>query len=231
MKLIDAVVVITGASGGLGKALALALKEEGAKLVVSSRTNSEALQSVASQTGGSPIAADVTKQEEVAALAGMAIKTYGRIDIWINNAGIWIPHAPFETFDMKRTHEMFDINVFGYMYGSQEALLQMKKQNSGVLINIISTSALEGRSGSAAYCASKYAVKGLTKSLQFEVEGSGVHVVAVYPGWMKTNLFDEQKPDNFDDFMDPTDVAKTIVSNIKQDKPLEELIIRRGQTH
>ena len=228
MKLNDAVVVITGANSGLGKALALALKLENAKLVISSRIADEALVGVARETNGMPIAADITKEREVVALADAAVKAYGRIDVWINNAGIWIPHASLEELDFKRAHELIDVNLFGTMYGSREALLRMKKHGFGIIINILSTSALQGRAGSSAYCASKYTAKGFTKSLQLEVDGTGVQVIAVYPGGMMTHLFDENKPDDFEAFMDPADVANAIVSNIKQDKPLEEVIIRKS---
>lgn len=117
--------------------------------------------------------------------------------------------------------------MFGTIYGSKAALIQMKKQNSGTIVNILSTSALEGRLGSSGYGASKYAALGFTKSLRLEGDESGVKTVAVYPGGMQTHLFDEQRPENYDQYMDPKIVAEKVVANLEQEDPEEELIIKR----
>jgi len=122
---------------------------------------------------------------------------------------------------------MVEVNLFGTFHGSCAAVKQMKQQGSGVIMNVISVSALEGRPGSATYCASKYAVKGLTLSLQKEVEGTGVQVIALYPGGIKTHLYDEQKHEAYDQFMEPEEAAREIVENLQQKNPEEELIIRR----
>jgi short-subunit dehydrogenase len=91
----------------------------------------------------------------------------------------------------------------------------------------LSTSALEGRPGSSGYCASKWAAVGFTKSLRLEVESAGIKVLAIYPGGMKTNLFDEEKSKNYESYMEPDFVAGKIIENLKKESPEEELVLRR----
>ncbi len=226
MDLKNKIVVITGSTSGLGKALAEAFTRDGAKVVVSSRNEGE-VNSVAGTLNAFGVVADVTKEEDVKKLVGETVRKFGHIDIWINNAGIWIPHGPIEDLDMTRVHQMMDVNLFGTMEGTKAVLPVMRKQNFGVIINILSTSALSGRAGSSAYCASKYGATGFTKSLQLEVQGSGVKAMAVYPGGMQTHLFDEKKPDDIDQYMQPSFVAGKIIENLKATEPQEELIIKR----
>ena len=225
MDIKDKVVVITGSSRGLGKALASAFADEGAKVVVNARNKGE-LEEVATAVNAFPVVADVTKEKEVLALADAVIKKFGRIDIWINNAGIWMSHAPIETMDWQRVHELVEVNLFGTIYGSKAALVQMRKQDSGAIINIISTSALEGRAGSSGYGASKYAAAGFTKALRAETKGSNIKVIAAYPGGMKTHLFDEKRPDDIDKYMEPEFVADKILQNLVQENSEEELIVK-----
>ncbi len=227
MELNNKVVVITGGSSGLGKELAIALKNEGCKVVISSSNGSE-LSKTASEVKVAAIKADVTKEGEVEKLGKFAVEKFGRIDIWINNAGIWIPHCPIEELDMKRVHQMIEVNLFGTVYGSRVALIQMKKQGYGTIINIISTSALIGRPGSAGYCASKYAADGFTKSLRLELEPANIKVISIYPGGMKTNLFRGQKPLDYDNYMEPSYVAGRIIENLKKKNPKKELIIKKA---
>ena len=225
MEIKEKVIVITGASKGLGKALALAFRKEGATLILASHLGKE-LDTLAEKLSAYAFAADVTDEKQVMQLAEFTVKKFGRIDVWINNAGIRIPHGPIEKLDSKRVHEMMEVNLFGVIYGSKATLTQMRKQPSGVIINILSTSALTGRAFSSAYCASKYAVAGFTKSLRQE-SGPDISVIEIYPGGMKTNLFDEDKPEDFDSYMDPNYVAEIIVENFKKAIPKNELIIKR----
>ncbi len=220
------VVVITGASRGLGKALAGMLVAKGCKVVISSRDKKE-LKKAAEEIGAVAIAADVTKEKGISQLAQRVVSKYGQIDIWINNAGIWVPHVPVEELDMKRVHQMMEVNLFGTIYGSRSALLQMKKQSSGTIVNIISSSALAGRPKSSGYAASKFAARGFTESLREELREAGVKVVAVFPGGMKTHFFDEGKPADIGDYMSPEFVAQKIVENLEQESPEETLIIKR----
>ena len=227
METREKVIVITGASKGLGKALALAFKREGATLILASHLGKE-LDTLAEKLSAYAFAAEVTDEKQVMQLAKFTVKKFGRIDVWINNAGIRIPHGPIEKLDSKRVHEMMEVNLFGVIYGSKAALTQMRRQHSGTIINILSTSALIGRAFSSVYCASKYAVAGFTKSLRQE-SGPDISVIEIYPGGMKTNLFDEDKPEDFDSYMDPNYVAEIIVENFKKATPEKELIIKRNK--
>ncbi len=230
------VVVITGASRGLGKALTVILAARGAKLVISGRSAKD-LEEVAKETNAIPVTVDVTKEGDVANLAKVAISKFGHINIWINNAGLWLPKAPVESLNIKRAHELIEVNLFGTMYGSREAIICMKESISakkikkGMIVNIVSTSALQGRAGQSAYAASKHAAKGFTDSIREELLASGISVVGVYPGGIKTSLFDEKKPEDFKDFMTPESVAEKIVQNLEKDQPdIEQVLIRPGQT-
>lgn len=226
MQISNQVVVITGATKGLGKSLALAFSSAGATVVISARKDDE-LQKAATETGAMAIVCDVTKEADVKHLAEEVIKKYGRIDIWINNAGIWVPHASVEETDWQKVHDMVEVNLFGTVYGSKAALVQMRQQNSGSIINILSTIALDGRAMSSGYCASKYATVGFTKSLRKEVEGADIKVFSIYPGGMQTNFFDEKKPDDIDQYMHPDFVADNILKNLQLEEPEDELIIKR----
>lgn len=225
MQLNKKVIVITGASKGLGHALAETALREGARVVRSARTIPRG---IARHTPNEAwIRADVTKSGDINRLAQSAIKQFGGIDIWINNAGTRIPHGPIEKINVKRMRHMMDVNLFGVIYGTQAVLPYMQRRKRGVIINILSTSALTGRANSAAYCASKYAATGFTKSLRLETAAQNISVIGVYPGGMRTHFFDEQKPAEYDRYMDPAYVARRIITNLKRAQPREELIIKR----
>lgn len=224
MNLKDKVVVITGSSKGFGKELAIALLREGANVVINSNNEKE-LEDTTKEIEAFGICADVTKEEEVTNLADKVIEKFGKIDIWVNNAGMWIPHDFVENFDMDKVRNMFDLNVFGVINGSRVALRNMKKQNSGTLMNIISDSALAERPMSSLYCASKWAVNGFTKSIR--EENKNISVLSVYPGGMKTSIFGSNKPDNFNDFMEVSYVVEKVIDNLKKDNSQDELVIQK----
>jgi len=227
MKLQNAIIVITGGSQGLGKALAEVLVKAGARVIITARRN-KLLQQTAKEISATPIALDVREEKQVRRLGQAVVKRFGRLDIWINNAGVWLPHTPIEKMDMAKLHDMMEINLFGTIYGSKFALEQMRRQGGGgIIVNILSTSALAGRAGSSGYCASKYAVDGFSKSLRLEVEGDGIKVISVYPGGMRTNLFDQLRPADYDNYMDPNEVAKKIIENVQSENPELEQILRR----
>lgn len=226
MRLKDKGVVITGGSKGLGKALAEVLMWEGCKVIISSRNEAD-LKSTAEKLGCLWKVADVTTEANIRELAEYAVNKFGRIDLWINNAGVRIPHAPIEETDWKRAHEVIEVNLFGLAYGSKYALLHLKKNKSGMIVNILSTAALQGRANSSAYVASKYAATGFTHCLRLEAKPFNIEVIAVYPGGMKTEFFRELVPVDYDKYMEPLIVAGKIVDNLKKEIPEEELIIRR----
>jgi len=226
MNLKDKVIVITGGSKGFGKTLAELFVKEGAKVVINSNNKKE-IKKVANEMGVLGICADVTKEKDLEKLANKVIKKFGGIDIWINNAGLWMTHSFIEDFDMKKVRKMFDVNIIGTINGSRIALRFMKEKKSGVIINIISTAALAERPTLSTYCASKWAVNGFTKSIRVEDRDKNILILSVFPGGMKTEIFGDSKPDNFNDFMETEYVAEKVINNLKLENPEEELVIQR----
>jgi NAD(P)-dependent dehydrogenase (short-subunit alcohol dehydrogenase family) len=226
MNLEGKIVVITGGCRGLGKELTSQFVQEGAKVTIADIQQEEG-QKTATELGADFIMCDVTKESDVQNLANEVLEIHGQIDIWINNAGVWLPHASVEETNWQRVHEIFEVNVFGTIYGSKTALIQMRKQTEGTIINVLSTSALEGRLNSSGYCASKYAASGFTKSLRKEVTGTDIKIFGIYPSGMQTNLFDEGKPAGIDEYMQPDYVASKIIENLKLTNGEEELIIKK----
>ena len=224
MNLKDKVVIITGGSKGFGKALAIGFLGEGAKVVVSS-SNEKEIQDTAKEIGAIGICADVTNEDDLINLARDVKEKFGSIDIWVNNAGLWMGNDFAENFDMEKVRKMFDVNVMGTINGSRVALRHMKEKGSGVIVNIISTAALAGRPTLSTYCASKWALNGFTKSIR--EENDDILVLSVYPGGMKTTIFEDTKPDDWDEFMEPEYVVLKVINNLKDESPEEELVIRR----
>jgi 3-oxoacyl-[acyl-carrier protein] reductase len=222
----DKVIVITGAGRGLGKALASECAKKGAKVVVSARTEKE-IREIGDAVRGLAVKADVTKEKDIENLLQTTLKRFGKIDVWINNAGIWLPESPIEKMDMKRVEEVFRVNVFGLMAGSKIALSYMKEQGSGTILNIISSSALFGRNGIAPYSTSKWAARGFTECLKEETKGTHITVISAYPGGMKTNLFDEQPPNDYEKYMEVEPIAEKLIENLEKENPEQELIMKR----
>lgn len=226
MNLKDKVVVITGGSRGFGKTLAEFFVKEGSRVVISSN-NSDETKKVAQEIGATGICADVTKEDELTSLLNETVKNFGGVNIWINNAGLWMTHSSIEDFDMNKVRKMFDVNVIGTINGSRVALRYMKEKKSGTIINVISTAALGERPNLSTYCASKWAVNGFTKSIRAEDKEKNILILSIFPGGMKTEIFGENKPDNFNDFMEPEYVAEKVIDNLKLENPEEELIVQR----
>ena len=226
MELKDKIVVITGSSKGLGKTLAIALIKSGAKVVINARANRE-IKTLAREIGAEYFAADVTKEKEMKALAKFALKKFGRIDIWINNAGIWTQRGPIEETDLKKVRAMMEVNLYGTIIGSLAALKIMRSQGAGAIVNIISRSATGGRPLSAGYTATKWAARGFTESLRIALEPHNIQVLAIHPGGIQTDLFGEHQPKDYANFMPPEFTAAMIVKHLQQNKPGHEVMIDR----
>lgn len=226
MNLKEKIIVITGSSQGLGRAMAEAFLAEGSKVMLSSHNQTE-LEKTASELKTDHFLADVTKPEDLSKLASYVIKKYNRIDIWINNAGIQIAPCLVEEIKPEDLHRIFDINFFGYFYGCQVALRQMKKQNQGLIININSTAGLEGKPNISAYSSSKFAIRGLTESIRKEIDDTNIKIYSIHPGGIQTDLYREKIPDDINEYMQVDDVAKNIIDNLKSEDPQIDLIIKR----
>lgn len=226
MILKDKIIVITGASQGFGKALTRALKQENAQVVISSN-DKENLEKNAKELSVDYFLADVTLFDNVKKLGEYVVEKYGKIDFWINNAGIQIAPSFVEDVDITKLHNLFEINFFGYFYGCQISLSQMKKQNSGVIININSTAGLDGKPEISAYSSSKFAVKGLTESIRKEVKDFDIKIIGIFPGGMQTDIYKEKYPNDIKEYMEVDIVAEKVISNLKSDNPEIDFIIRR----
>ena len=221
------IVVITGASRGLGKCIAQAFIAKKATVTISARDSSRILENTAKEIGATAIVADVTKEADLVSLAQQVFAKFGKIDVWVNNAGVWFPSGPLEQADMIKAHEVFEVNVFGMIYGMRAALTCMNKQQSGTIVNIVSTAALYPRPNSAIYSSSKHALKGVTDAVREETKDRGISVIGIYPGGIKTDLFKGDKPREYDQFLEPEYVAEKIVENLSKVQPETELILKR----
>ena len=185
------VVVITGASSGLGEAAARLLAKEGAKLVLGAR-RLDRLQALAGELSlgkDSILGTDVTDVGQVRRLVDHAVKTHGRVDVVINNAGL-MPHSPLERGKVEDWDRMIDVNIKGVLYGIAAALSHMKTQKSGHIINVSSVAGHKVGPGGAVYAATKHAVRVISEGLRQEVKPYNIRTTIISPGAVATELPD-----------------------------------------
>src|SRR5437870_1316273 len=185
------VVVITGASSGLGEAATRLLSAQGATVVLGAR-RSDRLQSLADELtgkGGKALAVttDVTRRDQVKKLVDTAVQTFGRIDVMINNAGI-MPRAPLERLTIDDWNRTIDINIKGVLYGIAAALPHMKQQKSGHMIFVSSVAGHKVGPDFAVYAASKFAVRVLAEGLRQEAKPYNIRTTVISPGAVATEL-------------------------------------------
>ena len=187
------VVVITGASSGLGEAAALHLAQNGALIVLGARRHDriEAIAKQVTQSGGKAVAVatDVTDLEQVKALVDAAVRTFGRIDVMVNNAGL-MPHSLLEKLRVEDWNRMIDVNIKGVLHGIAAALPYFKEQKSGQFVNVSSVAGHKVGVGNAVYCATKYAVRAISEGLRQEVKAYNLRTTIVSPGAVATELPD-----------------------------------------
>jgi short-subunit dehydrogenase len=189
-ELTGKVAVITGASMGIGEALARLLVKQGARVVLTSRDSGRA--EAARERIGSPqqtlaLACDVRNHEELERLASLTLHNFGRIDIWINNAGYGL-HDTVAEMDMAACRDMFETNLFGAISGMQVAVPIMTRQGGGAIINISSVAGHIPLPLEAAYSGTKFAMNAIGKAARVELQSAGVHVMTVCPGYIDTNF-------------------------------------------
>ena len=185
------VIVITGASSGLGEAAAQHLSEQGGIVVLGAR-RVDRIQTLAEElnkNGGKALAlpTDVTNCDQVKALVDAAVQTYGHIDVIINNAGL-MPHSPLERLKVEEWNQMIDVNIKGVLYGIAAALPYMKEQKSGHIINVSSVAGHKVRPGGVVYSATKHAVRVITEGLRQEVKPYNLRTTSISPGAVDTEL-------------------------------------------
>ncbi|MCE8017697.1 SDR family oxidoreductase [Halomonas sp. MCCC 1A17488] len=185
------VILLTGASSGIGEATARRLAKQGYRLVIGARRTErlEALAQAIRNEGGSVEyrALDVTRREDVQAFADAALKLHGRIDVIVNNAGV-MPLSPLASLKVDEWDRMIDVNIRGVLHGIAAVLPTMQAQGSGQVINISSIGGLYVVPTAAVYCATKYAVRAISDGLRQEHDK--LRVTCVYPGVVESELAD-----------------------------------------
>jgi NAD(P)-dependent dehydrogenase (short-subunit alcohol dehydrogenase family) len=195
------VAMVTGASQGLGRALALAYAREGAMLVINSR-NYESIRDVVEEIRGLGvevlgIGADVTSSSDVEDLVDVAVEHYDRIDVLVNNAGLLGPRVAIEEYPEDEWRRVLDANLTGPFLLSKAAIPYMREGAS--IVNVTSGVSIEGRAEWGAYSVSKFGMEGLTQILAAELKDRGIRVNSVDPGGMRTSMRAVAYPDE-----DPT---------------------------
>jgi len=235
----DKVVIITGASSGIGEATAVMLAERGAKVVLGARglNRLEALARRIEATGGEVTYAqtDVRRREELASLVSLALDRYGQLDVLINNAGI-MPVSPLDDLRVEDWENMIDINIKGVLYGIAAALPVFRKQGFGHFVNTASTAGHKAVPNQSVYSATKFAVRAISEGLRMEA-GEKLRVTIISPGFVNTSFAEgvtnpevktqlENARDKF--ALPPEAIARAIVFAIEQpsDVDVNEIIVR-----
>jgi len=222
MKLLDGkVAVVTGSGRGIGAAIALEFARNGAKVVVTGRDAHE-LEETAErikEAGGEALVveADVTKLKDIRGMLDKTVKKFGKTDILVNNAGI-LHHGPFADMPDDMIDAIVNVNLVGLMHCTKEVIPHMRKNGSGLIINISSVAGKQGFADIAVYCATKFGVIGFTESLAQELEKDGIAVYAICPTSTQTKMW-KQISDQPAAHV-PEDVALEIMNLIKNRKKI-----------
>jgi NADP-dependent 3-hydroxy acid dehydrogenase YdfG len=233
------VVVITGASSGIGEATALLLAERGARVVLGAR-GSDRLKALAvriANAGGAAAYAptDVRRRDDLSDLVGLAGERYGRLDVLVNNAGV-MPISPLDDLRVKDWEEMIDVNIKGVLYGIAAALPVFRKQDSGHFVNVASTAAYRTVPNQSVYSGTKAAVRAISEGLRQEA-GDKLRVTIISPGFTRTNFAEAvtspevkaRLTESRDAFaMPPEAIARAIAFAIEQpaDVDVSEVVVR-----
>jgi NADP-dependent 3-hydroxy acid dehydrogenase YdfG len=233
-KLENYVTIVTGASSGMGAAIARRFAKEGSKVVLSAR-RTEKLQLIANQIKAEGaetlvIPADVADYDQVKKLVDQTIETFGRVDVMVNNAGFGLLKS-FEDTTKEEIDSQIDVNVKGVCYGCQAVLGIMKKQSHGIIINIGSIASVRHFASFAVYTAAKHAVLGFSKSLYEEVRESGIKVNVLCPAAVNTEFIDvagfEEVPWKPEEMIQAEDIAELAFTCVTMPKnvQIESMII------
>lgn len=232
------VVVITGASSGIGEATAKLLASRGAHVVMGARRveKLEALASLIQAEGGCALyqQLDVTSIEQMQSIIRLAQSRFGRVDVIVNNAGV-MPLSPLEALKIDEWNRMIDVNIRGVLHGIAAGLPVMKEQQSGHMINVASIGAYSVTPTAAVYCATKYAVRAITEGLRQEID-EDIRVTLVSPGVTESELAESITDDGAREFMKTyrrnalpaSAIARAIAYAIEQpaDVDVNELVVR-----
>lgn len=217
-QLIDKTAIVTGASSGIGTAIARKLNKAGANVVLAAR-NKEKLESIVADIGKEDkilcVQTDVTKQQDVDFLVERARQVFGSIDIYVNNAGKMGSSRVLEgeVFDWD---QMIDINIKGVLYGIHSVLPEMLERKSGHIVNIASDSGFEVIERLTVYCATKFAVRAISTGLEKELANTGVRTTNISPGMVETPLSSKSPFESDRKKLDPADIAEAVIYAVTQ---------------
>ncbi|GAA0612818.1 SDR family oxidoreductase [Virgibacillus siamensis] len=217
-QLMGKTAIVTGASSGIGTAIAKELTKAGANVVLAAR-NKEKLESIAADIGNKDkllyVQTDVTKTNDVEYLTERAKQVYGNIDIYVNNAGK-MGSSRVLNGDVSEWEQMIDINIKGVLYGIHSVLPDMQERRSGHIVNIASDSGFEVIERLTVYCATKFAVRAISAGLEKELANTGVRTTNISPGMVETPLSSESPFEDDRKKLEPTDIAKAVIYAVTQ---------------
>jgi len=224
MLLKDKVAIITGASDGLGKEVALGLGRVGVSLALIGRSK-EKLEKVKSQIKKVKVEiypVDIKNQSTVNVVFKKIFKDFGNINILLNIAGIWQKKMPVEEIDEEIINNVITTNLTALIQITRLAIPNLKKQKEGAIINVSSKSGVEVKAGQTVYSATKWGVRGFTEVLREDLRGTNIKVAGIYQSGVRTNMFfktGETFPKGVHErFMNPKDLANIIVFMLSQPK-------------
>lgn len=220
MPLQDAIAMITGASRGLGRAIALKLASAGVRVAVCARNGSELddLVEIIQNNGGQAMRGivDVSDYEEVEAFLGAIRRQWGCLDILINNAGLgW--YKPFEDYSLEDLDRVIDVNLKGVIYATRAVLPDMTAKGYGQILNIASDLSRRPLANMGAYVAAKHGVLGFSSSMARELKAKNIKVMCLNPGIIDTHFGDSEPGDREETWaMQPENVADVVVQMLSQ---------------
>jgi len=228
------VAVVTGASRGIGRVIALTLAHNGARVSLAAKTEAqlEAVQAEIEAMGGEAfsIPTDVSRETDVIALMRATVERFGQLDILVNNAAIGV-FGPLVETSTVQWDQIMAINARGPFLTCREAIPYLRQQQQSFIINISSAVGVRGYPNQAAYSASKHALMGMTKALAKEVQGDGIRVHAVSPGGVDTQLIRQARPDlDTSVLMQPQEIADIVLFLLTRqgNAVIDEIQVRRS---
>lgn len=217
MKISESIILITGGTRGLGRAMAELLVRKGAKVVITGRLSDE-VETIAESIGATGVPADVTNDVDIDFTFKQVLEKFGRLDVLVNNAGIggW---AEVDQLTREKMRNVYETNVFGAAMMGARAAAIFKEQKSGHIINIGSTAALKGYANGSIYASSKFALRGMTECWRAELRPYNVRVMLINPSEVPTAFGKEDRESRplEEGKLTPEEIAHAVISNLEMD--------------